>query len=173
MLDTHHLSINTHPSPALPVLSLKIHKLHGRARYVKLFVPSLTGRKVELLQFHTLSSFISISNFDALTSTVQTQACDGPRGAATQNHHLQRQPAGQHRHWRHQRHRLLRQWGRRIPDGQGDDDKAFAGGCFCGIDDEVEGRSGNVGECCWWTGFRWCSHDVNRGIHSDFLLCCF
>ncbi|XP_057451972.1 fasciclin-like arabinogalactan protein 12 [Lotus japonicus] len=36
---------------------------------------SLSDReKVELLQFHTLSSFISISNFDTLTNPVQTQA---------------------------------------------------------------------------------------------------
>ncbi|OIW00526.1 hypothetical protein TanjilG_24256 [Lupinus angustifolius] len=39
------------------------------------FLNSLSDRqKVELLQFHTLSSFISISNFDTLTNPVQTQA---------------------------------------------------------------------------------------------------
>ncbi|XP_029124812.1 fasciclin-like arabinogalactan protein 11 isoform X2 [Cajanus cajan] len=41
------------------------------------FLNSLDDRqKVELLQFHTLSSFISISNFDTLTNPVQTQAGD-------------------------------------------------------------------------------------------------
>ncbi|KAK7261376.1 hypothetical protein RIF29_27685 [Crotalaria pallida] len=41
------------------------------------FLNSLNDRqKVELLQFHTLSSFISISNFDTLTNPVQTQAAD-------------------------------------------------------------------------------------------------
>ena len=30
------------------------------------------------MQFHTLSSFISISNFDTLTNPVQTQAGDDP-----------------------------------------------------------------------------------------------
>ncbi|OIW09150.1 hypothetical protein TanjilG_11288 [Lupinus angustifolius] len=41
------------------------------------FLNSLNDRqKVELLQFHTLSSFISISNFDTLTNPVQTQAGD-------------------------------------------------------------------------------------------------
>ncbi|OIW17949.1 hypothetical protein TanjilG_17785 [Lupinus angustifolius] len=41
------------------------------------FLNSLSDRqKVELLQFHTLSSFISISNFDTLTNPVQTQAGD-------------------------------------------------------------------------------------------------
>ncbi|KAK7318847.1 hypothetical protein RJT34_03554 [Clitoria ternatea] len=44
------------------------------------FLNSLTDRqKVELLQFHTLSSFISISNFDTLTNPVQTQAGDDPQ----------------------------------------------------------------------------------------------
>ncbi|KAJ1424334.1 FAS1 domain [Sesbania bispinosa] len=44
------------------------------------FLNSLTDRqKVELLQFHTLSSFISISNFDTLTNPVQTQAGDDPK----------------------------------------------------------------------------------------------
>ncbi|KAE9610403.1 hypothetical protein Lal_00006688 [Lupinus albus] len=39
------------------------------------FLNSLSDRqKVELLQFHTLSSFISISNFDTLSNPVQTQA---------------------------------------------------------------------------------------------------
>ncbi|KAL2341012.1 hypothetical protein Fmac_008952 [Flemingia macrophylla] len=43
------------------------------------FLNSLTDRqKVELLQFHTLSSFVSISNFDTLTNPVQTQAGDDP-----------------------------------------------------------------------------------------------
>ncbi|CAL5183638.1 unnamed protein product [Lathyrus oleraceus] len=41
------------------------------------FLNSLSDRhKVELLQFHTLSSFISLSNFDTLTNPVQTQAGD-------------------------------------------------------------------------------------------------
>ncbi|KAK7324950.1 hypothetical protein VNO77_28925 [Canavalia gladiata] len=41
------------------------------------FLNSLNDRqKVELLQFHTLSSFISLSNFDTLTNPVQTQAGD-------------------------------------------------------------------------------------------------
>ncbi|CAK8530770.1 unnamed protein product [Lathyrus sativus] len=41
------------------------------------FLNSLSDRhKVELLQFHTLSSFISISNFNTLTNPVQTQAGD-------------------------------------------------------------------------------------------------
>ncbi|KAI9127390.1 hypothetical protein K1719_001949 [Acacia pycnantha] len=41
------------------------------------FLNSLNDRqKVELLQFHTISSFISISNFDTLTNPVQTQAGD-------------------------------------------------------------------------------------------------
>ena len=41
------------------------------------FLNSLNDRqKVELLQFHTLSSFLSISNFDTLTNPVQTQAGD-------------------------------------------------------------------------------------------------
>ncbi|CAL0332277.1 unnamed protein product [Lupinus luteus] len=41
------------------------------------FLNSLNDiQKVELLQFHTLSSFISISNFDTLTNPVQTQAGD-------------------------------------------------------------------------------------------------
>ncbi|XP_047149095.1 fasciclin-like arabinogalactan protein 11 [Vigna umbellata] len=44
------------------------------------FLNSLTDRqKVELLQFHTLSSFIAISNFDTLTNPVQTQAGDDPQ----------------------------------------------------------------------------------------------
>ncbi|KAG5029535.1 hypothetical protein AAZX31_05G150800 [Glycine max] len=44
------------------------------------FLNSLTDRqKVELLQFHTLSSVISISNFDTLTNPVQTQAGDDPQ----------------------------------------------------------------------------------------------
>ncbi|KAK7404702.1 hypothetical protein VNO78_05658 [Psophocarpus tetragonolobus] len=44
------------------------------------FLNSLNDRqKVELLQFHTLSSFISISNFDTLTNPVQTQAGDDPK----------------------------------------------------------------------------------------------
>ncbi|XP_061349020.1 fasciclin-like arabinogalactan protein 12 [Gastrolobium bilobum] len=44
------------------------------------FLNSLNdGEKVELLQFHTLSSFISISNFDTLTNPVQTQAGDDPK----------------------------------------------------------------------------------------------
>ncbi|KAL1289002.1 hypothetical protein AAHE18_20G024700 [Arachis hypogaea] len=44
------------------------------------FLNSLSDRKkVELLQFHTLSSFISISNFDTLTNPVQTQAGDDPQ----------------------------------------------------------------------------------------------
>ncbi|XP_027345488.1 fasciclin-like arabinogalactan protein 11 [Abrus precatorius] len=44
------------------------------------FLNSLTDRqKVELLQFHSLSSFISISNFDTLTNPVQTQAGDDPQ----------------------------------------------------------------------------------------------
>ncbi|KAK7412485.1 hypothetical protein VNO78_03949 [Psophocarpus tetragonolobus] len=44
------------------------------------FLNSLSDRqKVELLQFHTLSSFISISNFDTLTNPVQTQAGDNPK----------------------------------------------------------------------------------------------
>ncbi|KHN28640.1 Fasciclin-like arabinogalactan protein 11, partial [Glycine soja] len=44
------------------------------------FLNSLSDRqKVELLQFHTLSSFISISNFDTLTNPVQTQAGDDPK----------------------------------------------------------------------------------------------
>ncbi|KAF7840357.1 Fasciclin-like arabinogalactan protein 11 [Senna tora] len=44
------------------------------------FLNSLNDRqKVELLQFHTISSFISISNFDTLTNPVQTQAGDDPR----------------------------------------------------------------------------------------------
>lgn len=37
------------------------------------------SQKVELLQFHTLSSSISISNFDTLTNPVQTQAGDDPK----------------------------------------------------------------------------------------------
>ncbi|KAG4974125.1 hypothetical protein JHK84_031257 [Glycine max] len=41
------------------------------------FLNSLNDKqKVELLQFHTLSSFVSISNFDTLTNPVQTQAGD-------------------------------------------------------------------------------------------------
>ncbi|KAK4259540.1 hypothetical protein QN277_005862 [Acacia crassicarpa] len=41
------------------------------------FLNSLDDRqKVELLQFHTISSFIAISNFDTLTNPVQTQAGD-------------------------------------------------------------------------------------------------
>ncbi|PNX71820.1 fasciclin-like arabinogalactan protein [Trifolium pratense] len=41
------------------------------------FLNSLSDRhKVELLQFHTLSSFVTISNFDTLTNPVQTQAGD-------------------------------------------------------------------------------------------------
>ncbi|KAI9126983.1 hypothetical protein K1719_001542 [Acacia pycnantha] len=41
------------------------------------FLNSLNDRqKVELLQFHTISSFIAISNFDTLTNPVQTQAGD-------------------------------------------------------------------------------------------------
>ncbi|XP_054778192.1 fasciclin-like arabinogalactan protein 12 [Prosopis cineraria] len=44
------------------------------------FLNSLSDRqKVELLQFHTISSFISISNFDTLTNPVQTQAGDDPK----------------------------------------------------------------------------------------------
>ncbi|CAL5214203.1 unnamed protein product [Lathyrus oleraceus] len=44
------------------------------------FLNSLSDRqKVELLQFHTLASFISISNFDTLTNPVQTQAGDNAR----------------------------------------------------------------------------------------------
>ncbi|XP_028770123.1 fasciclin-like arabinogalactan protein 12 [Neltuma alba] len=44
------------------------------------FLNSLNDRqKVELLQFHTISSFISISNFDTLTNPVQTQAGDDSR----------------------------------------------------------------------------------------------
>ncbi|MED6155093.1 hypothetical protein PIB30_002303 [Stylosanthes scabra] len=44
------------------------------------FLNSLSDRKkVELLQFHTLSSFIAISNFDTLTNPVQTQAGDDPQ----------------------------------------------------------------------------------------------
>ncbi|XP_054779003.1 fasciclin-like arabinogalactan protein 12 [Prosopis cineraria] len=44
------------------------------------FLNSLNDRqKVELLQFHTISSFISISNFDTLTNPVQTQAGDDPK----------------------------------------------------------------------------------------------
>ncbi|KAL2328635.1 hypothetical protein Fmac_022062 [Flemingia macrophylla] len=44
------------------------------------FLNSLNDRqKVELLQFHTLSSFVSISNFDTLTNPVQTQAGDDPK----------------------------------------------------------------------------------------------
>lgn len=44
------------------------------------FLNSLNDReKVELVQFHTLSSFISISNFDTLTNPVQTQAGDDPK----------------------------------------------------------------------------------------------
>ncbi|XP_028755734.1 fasciclin-like arabinogalactan protein 12 [Neltuma alba] len=44
------------------------------------FLNSLDDRqKVELLQFHTISSFISISNFDTLTNPVQTQAGDDPK----------------------------------------------------------------------------------------------
>ncbi|XP_058735818.1 fasciclin-like arabinogalactan protein 11 [Vicia villosa] len=44
------------------------------------FLNSLSDRqKVELLQFHTLASFISISNFDTLTNPVQTQAGDDAR----------------------------------------------------------------------------------------------
>ncbi|XP_027340890.1 fasciclin-like arabinogalactan protein 11 [Abrus precatorius] len=44
------------------------------------FLNSLNDRqKVELLQFHTLSSFISVSNFDTLTNPVQTQAGDDPK----------------------------------------------------------------------------------------------
>ncbi|CAJ1979327.1 unnamed protein product [Sphenostylis stenocarpa] len=44
------------------------------------FLNSLNDRqKVELLQFHTLSSFISIPNFDTLTNPVQTQAGDDPQ----------------------------------------------------------------------------------------------
>ncbi|XP_015958117.1 fasciclin-like arabinogalactan protein 11 [Arachis duranensis] len=44
------------------------------------FLNSLTDRqKVELLQFHSLSSFIAISNFDTLTNPVQTQAGDDPQ----------------------------------------------------------------------------------------------
>ncbi|XP_020235856.1 fasciclin-like arabinogalactan protein 11 [Cajanus cajan] len=44
------------------------------------FLNSLTDRqKVELLQFHTLSSYLSISNFDTLTNPVQTQAGDDPQ----------------------------------------------------------------------------------------------
>jgi len=44
------------------------------------FLNSLNDRqKVELLQFHTLSSFVSISNFDTLTNPVQTQAGDDPQ----------------------------------------------------------------------------------------------
>ncbi|ESW04195.1 hypothetical protein PHAVU_011G074600 [Phaseolus vulgaris] len=44
------------------------------------FLNSLNDRqKVELLQFHTLSSFLSISNFDTLTNPVQTQAGDDPK----------------------------------------------------------------------------------------------
>lgn len=34
---------------------------------------------MELLQFHTISSYISISNFDTLTNPVQTQAGDDPK----------------------------------------------------------------------------------------------
>ncbi|XP_028808028.1 fasciclin-like arabinogalactan protein 12 [Neltuma alba] len=41
---------------------------------------SLNDRqKVELLQFHTISTYISISNFDTLTNPVQTQAGDDPK----------------------------------------------------------------------------------------------
>ncbi|MED6216452.1 hypothetical protein PIB30_007797 [Stylosanthes scabra] len=44
------------------------------------FLNSLTDRqKVELLQFHSLSSAIAISNFDTLTNPVQTQAGDDPQ----------------------------------------------------------------------------------------------
>ncbi|XP_004504275.1 fasciclin-like arabinogalactan protein 11 [Cicer arietinum] len=44
------------------------------------FLNSLSDRqKVELLQFHTLASFISITNFDTLTNPVQTQAGDDAR----------------------------------------------------------------------------------------------
>jgi len=44
------------------------------------FLNSLTDRqKVELLQFHSLASFVSISNFDTLTNPVQTQAGDDAR----------------------------------------------------------------------------------------------
>lgn len=44
------------------------------------FLNSLSDRqKVELLQFHTLASFIAISNFDTLTNPVQTQAGDDAR----------------------------------------------------------------------------------------------
>ncbi|KAI9127177.1 hypothetical protein K1719_001736 [Acacia pycnantha] len=44
------------------------------------FLNSLGDRqKVELLQFHTISSFVSISNFDTLTNPVQTQAGDDPK----------------------------------------------------------------------------------------------
>ncbi|XP_061342680.1 fasciclin-like arabinogalactan protein 11 [Gastrolobium bilobum] len=44
------------------------------------FLNSLSDRqKVELLQFHTISSFISVSNFDTLTNPVQTQAGDDPK----------------------------------------------------------------------------------------------
>ncbi|KAK4255058.1 hypothetical protein QN277_008108 [Acacia crassicarpa] len=44
------------------------------------FLNSLNDRqKVELLQFHTISTYISISNFDTLTNPVQTQAGDDPK----------------------------------------------------------------------------------------------
>ncbi|WJX47306.1 hypothetical protein P8452_34015 [Trifolium repens] len=44
------------------------------------FLNSLNDRqKVELLQFHSLASFVSISNFDTLTNPVQTQAGDDAR----------------------------------------------------------------------------------------------
>ncbi|XP_045825434.1 fasciclin-like arabinogalactan protein 11 [Trifolium pratense] len=44
------------------------------------FLNSLNDRqKVELLQFHSLASFIAISNFDTLTNPVQTQAGDDAR----------------------------------------------------------------------------------------------
>ncbi|KAF7805564.1 fasciclin-like arabinogalactan protein 12 [Senna tora] len=44
------------------------------------FLNSLSDRqKVELLQFHTISTYISISNFDTLTNPVQTQAGDDPK----------------------------------------------------------------------------------------------
>ncbi|KAI9076161.1 hypothetical protein K1719_041859 [Acacia pycnantha] len=44
------------------------------------FLNSLNDRqKVELLQFHTISTYISISNFDTVTNPVQTQAGDDPK----------------------------------------------------------------------------------------------
>ncbi|KAJ1379704.1 FAS1 domain [Sesbania bispinosa] len=86
------VSPNAAPSPAIPkaptidivqILSGLTLFAPQDSAFSKLkpgFLNSLTDRqKVELLQFHTLSSFISISNFDTLTNPVQTQAGDDPK----------------------------------------------------------------------------------------------